>query len=187
MSLDLTALKNKELLVGVTGSIAAYKAADLVSSLTKSGARVTVIMTPAARAFITPLTFQTLSHQKVFIDLFEANQDFDPQHISLVTRADLLVIAPATANIIGKIAAGIADDLLTSVVMAMKKPVLIAPAMNENMWQNPIVQKNIGTLQKLGYKFVAPEKGRLACRKIGEGRLASPDKIISGIIANIKH
>ena len=182
MAVKVAVLKNKEVLVGVTGSIAAYRAADLVSSLTKAGAKVTVIMTKAACAFITPLTLQTLSHQQVFTDLFETNQDFDPQHISLVERADVLVIAPATANIIGKITAGIADDFISTVVMAMKKPVLIAPAMNENMWQNPIVQKNITTLKKLGYKFINPEKGPLACRKEGEGRLAPVERIIDEII-----
>lgn len=179
-------LKGKQIIVGITGSIAAYKAAEIVSCLCQNGAEVKVIMTPAATAFMAPLTFQTLSHNQVFTDLFESTGGYNPEHISLAQWADLVLIAPATANIIGKIATGIADDLLTTVVMSVKTPVFIAPAMNENMYRNPIVQENIKRLEKLGYKFIAPEKGYLACQQIGEGRLASLLRIINAISSSLK-
>lgn len=174
-------IKSKEIIVGVTGSIAAYKAAELVSYLSQQGASVTVVMTQAASHFITPLTFQTLSHNRVFSHLFETDYQPAPEHISLAEKADLVLIVPATANIIGKIAHGIADDLLSSVVMAVQRPVLIAPAMNEKMYRNPIVQENIARLKQRGYKFISPEKGHLACQKVGEGRLASLEKIIKSV------
>lgn len=186
MNVKRKGLKGKQIIVGVTGSIAAYKAAEIVSYLYQSGAKVRVIMTQAATAFISPLTFQTLSHNPVFTDLFESVEKYDPKHISLAEWADLVLIAPATANIIGKIAAGIADDLLSTVVMTVKKPVLIAPAMNENMYQNPIVQENIKRLKKLGYKFIDPAKGWLAEGKIGEGRLASFSRIIDAVNSSLK-
>lgn len=181
-------LKGKQIIVGVTGSIAAYKAAEIVSYLTQAAAKVKVIMTPAATFFISSLTFQTLSHNPVATNLFESVEKparrsggYDPEHISLARWADLMLIVPATANIIGKIAAGLADDLLSAVIMSVKTPVLIAPAMNENMYKNPIVQENIKRLEKLGYKFIAPAKGRLACQEIGEGRLASFARIIDAV------
>lgn len=176
----------KKILIGVTGGIAAYKAAEIVSQLTQKGACVKAIMTKCAMEFVTPLTFQTLSHNKVYTDMFEKVDNYSPVHISLAEESDLVLIAPATANIIGKIAHGIADDFLSTVVMSVSGrarncPVLIAPAMNENMYLNPIVQENIGKLKKLGYVFISPEKGPLACQKVGEGRLASFDTIMEAL------
>jgi phosphopantothenoylcysteine decarboxylase/phosphopantothenate--cysteine ligase len=171
----------KKILLGVTGGIAAYKSAEIVSQLTQKGACVKVIMTKCAMEFVTPLTFQTLSHNKVYTDMFEKVENYNPVHISLAEEADLVLIAPATANIIGKIAHGIADDFLSTIVMAVKCPILIAPAMNDNMYKNPIVQENISKLKKLGYVFISPEKGHLACQKIGEGRLASFDVIMEAL------
>ncbi|MBI4835071.1 MAG: bifunctional phosphopantothenoylcysteine decarboxylase/phosphopantothenate--cysteine ligase CoaBC [Planctomycetes bacterium] len=180
-------LKGKNILIGVTGGIAAYKAAEIVSRLHQKGASVKVVMTKSAAEFVTPLTFQTLSHNQVYTEMF-SGYEANPKHISLADEADLLLVAPATANIIGKIAHGIADDLLSTVVMSLprrqagvKCPVLIAPAMNDMMYKNPIVQENIKKLQKLGYKFIPPEKGYLACQKVGEGRLACLDTILSSV------
>ncbi len=167
--------------MGVTGSIAAYKAADIASKLVQAKARVTVVMTPSAARFVTPLTFQTISRNRVLTDMFEVGYDCDPKHIALAERADLVLIAPATANIIGKIAHGIADDLLSTLVMSATAPVVIAPAMNVNMYRNKIVRQNIASLRKSGYKFIEPEKGYLACGATGEGRLAATDIIIKTI------
>jgi len=164
-------LKNKKIVLGVTGGIAAYKAAELVRELVRGGAEVFVVMTRSAQAFVTPLTFQTLSGNKVATDLFSLVEESEIGHISLADRADILVIAPATANVIGKIAGGIADDLLTTVVMATKAPVLLAPAMNVHMWENPICRENIQKLSARGYHFVEPETGELACGYEGKGRL----------------
>ncbi|MDI6733644.1 MAG: flavoprotein [Planctomycetota bacterium] len=170
--------EGKEIGIGVTGSIACYKAGEIVSSLYQSGCRVTVLMTKSSTKFVSPLTFQTLSHNRVLTDLFDEQYEFDPQHIALAQRLDLLLIAPASANIIGKIASGIADDILSTLVMSIKpSKVIIAPAMNEKMYLNPIVQRNITFLKKAGYRFIEPEKGQLACGT-GIGRLPSPDKII---------
>ena len=174
-------LKGKNILIGVTGSIAAYKTAEIVSHLFQQGAQVKVIMTKSAAQFVSPLTFQTLSHNQVYLDMFEKVEEYNPAHISLAEEADLMLIAPATANIIGKIACGIADDFLTTVVMSVTCPVLIAPAMNDRMYHNPIVQENIKRLGKLGYKFISPEKGYLACQKSGEGRLASLEVILNAL------
>ena len=175
-------LKNKNIILGVTGSIAAYKAATLVNTLKAAGAKVDVIMTENATRFITPLTLQTLSGRTVYLEMFNTpEQEMELKHISLADRADVLVVAPATANVIGKVASGIADDLLTSTVMATKAPVLFAPAMNVHMWQNPVVRKNVGTLKKLGYHFAGPVKGRLACGYSGEGRLADIGEIVAQI------
>src|SRR3989339_2074874 len=170
--------KGKQIGIGVTGSIAAYKAAEIVSYLGQQGAHVTVVMTDGATKFIMPLTFQTLSHNKVITDLFSADYEFDPQHIALAEKLDALLIAPASGNIIGKIASGIADDPLTTLVMSVKSSkVIIAPAMNERMFLNPIVQDNIKRLKKQGYHFIDPAKGHLACGS-GLGRLADFDTII---------
>lgn len=174
-------LKGKNILIGVTGSIAAYKAAEIVSQLFQQGAQIKVIMTKYAAQFVLPLTFQTLSHNQVYLDMFEKVEQYNPAHISLAEESDLMLIAPATANIIGKIASGIADDFLSTVVMSVKCPVLIAPAMNDRMYHNPIVQENIKRLEKLGYIFISPEKGYLACQKTGEGRLASLETIINAL------
>jgi len=170
--------KGKKIGIGVTGSVAAYKAVEIVSYLNQQGASVTVLMTEAATKFVTPLTFQTLSHNQVITDLFSQDYEFDPQHIALAEKLDVLLIAPASGNIIGKIASGIADDVLSTLVMSLKpSKVIIAPAMNEKMYLNPIVQNNIARLKKQSYHFIEPENGHLACGS-GLGRLASFDTII---------
>jgi len=175
-------LKNKKnILLGVTGSIAAYKACDLIRAVQKLGISVTVVMTKQAKEFVTALTFQELSHNKVYQEMFEKDFDVDIEHIALAEKPDLIVIAPATANIIGKIANGICDDLLSCIITATKKPVLIAPAMNENMYTNRIVQYNIQKLNSSGYKFVQPRKGELACGKVGWGCLAEIEEIVRQI------
>ncbi|MEI7817846.1 MAG: bifunctional phosphopantothenoylcysteine decarboxylase/phosphopantothenate--cysteine ligase CoaBC [Desulfuromonadales bacterium] len=176
-------LENKKIILGVCGGIAAYKAVELLRLLTKAGADVHVIMTRAAQEFLTPLTFQTLSSNPVHTDLFNLIAEREIGHISLADMADLFIIAPATANIIGKIAAGIADDMLTTTVMATKAPVLIAPAMNVNMFTNPIYQENESKLQRMGYLFEAPVSGSLACGWEGQGKLAAPEAIFEGAIA----
>ncbi len=175
-------LSGKNIVIGVTGGIAAYKACDIVSRLKKLGAGVDVIMTASAAEFVSPLTFQSLSQNPVTTDMFERPLNWDIKHISLAQKADMFLIAPATANIIGKIANGIADDMLSTTVMAAKCPVLIAPAMNTGMYENAVVQKNIKMLQNLGYQFIEPESGRLACGDEGKGKLASPESIVARII-----
>ena len=176
-------IKDKTIILGVTGGIAAYKAAELTRLLIKAGAKVHVIMTRGAAEFVTPLTFQTLSKNPVHTDLFSLTQEAEVGHISLADRADLFVIAPATANIIGKIANGIADALLTTSVMATKAPVLLAPAMNCNMYDNPIVQGNMKRLKDYGYAFIDSETGELACGYEGKGRMAEPSDILEEIEA----
>ena len=172
----------KEVILGVTGSIAAYKAAEIANILVKSGINVNVIMTDAATRFIAPLTFQTLTKNKVYTDMFEEIEHNDVRHISLAQKADCVVIAPATANIIGKIASGIADDMLSTVVMAIQnKPVIICPAMNTAMYENPAVQENIKKLIGYGYQFVDPKESLLACGDLGKGALADIEVIIAAI------
>ncbi|MDI6734869.1 MAG: bifunctional phosphopantothenoylcysteine decarboxylase/phosphopantothenate--cysteine ligase CoaBC [bacterium] len=179
-------LKGKNIILGITGSIAAYKSAELTSQLVKLGANVTAIMTKAATHFISPLTLSTLSKNKVITDLFETPLNSEVEHINLADKADILLIAPATANIIGKIAAGIADDFLTTFALACKSPILIAPAMNERMYLNPILQENIKKLKKQGVYFVEPEVGNLACGEQGIGRLADVHKIVAAIESILK-
>lgn len=169
-------LSGKTVLIGITGGIAAYKICELIRMFKRRNANVRVICTPNALNFVTKLTLQNLSQNEVGIEEFEI-PDFKPEHISYADEADIMVIAPATANTIAKIANGICDNLLTSVVSAFKKPVIIAPAMNCNMWENPIIQENIQKLYKYGYEIVEPESGFLACGYNGTGRLASLDKI----------
>jgi phosphopantothenoylcysteine decarboxylase/phosphopantothenate--cysteine ligase len=176
-------LKGRKIVLGVTGGIAAYKAAELVRELVKAQAEVHVVMTRNAQAFITPLTFQTLSGNPVTTELFNLIAESEIGHIALADRAEVLVIAPATANIIGKIAAGIADDMLTTIVMATQAPVLLAPAMNVHMWENPICQENIQSLRSRGYHFIDPEAGELACGYEGIGRLAEIPAIVEEIRA----
>lgn len=168
------------ILLGVTGSIAAYKAADITSRLTKLGHNVDVILTESRSRIITPLTLQTLSKNKVYMDMFEEITPSEVKHISLAKKADVVLIAPATANIIGKIAYGIADDFLSTVVMAAAKdtPIYIAPAMNTNMYENPIVQDNIEKLRSYGYRFIEPKESLLACGDLGKGALADVDTIV---------
>lgn len=170
-----------KLVLGVTGGIACYKAVELVRLLVKDGFLVQVIMTRGAMEFVTPLTFQTLSGMPVAVDTFNLTQESEIGHINLADSADLFVIAPATANVIGKIAGGIADDLLTTVLMATQAPVLIAPAMNIHMYENPILQENIRKLRRLGYHFMEPAEGYLACGYEGKGRLPEPEKILEEI------
>lgn len=172
----------KEILLGVTGSIAAYKAADIANELTKRKLAVHTIMTTAATKFITPLTFQTLTRNKVYTDMFEEIYYPDVRHISLAQRADCCVIAPASADMIGKIAAGIADDMLTTVVMAIRdKPIIICPAMNTAMYENPITQGNIRKLKDLNYQFVEPKESLLACGDYGKGALAEVEIILDTV------
>jgi phosphopantothenoylcysteine decarboxylase/phosphopantothenate--cysteine ligase len=169
------------LVLGVTGGIACYKAVELVRLLVKEGFIVQVIMTRGAMEFVTPLTFQTLSGLPVATETFNLTQESEIGHINLADSADLFIIAPATANAIGKIAAGIADDLLTTVLMATQAPVLIAPAMNIHMYENPILQENIRKLRRLGYFFMEPAEGYLACGYEGKGRLPEPEQILEEI------
>jgi phosphopantothenoylcysteine decarboxylase/phosphopantothenate--cysteine ligase len=176
-------LKGKEIILGVTGGIAAYKAVELLRLLTKAGAGVHVIMTGAATEFVTPLTFQTLSMNPVSTSLFNLISEREIGHISLADRADLFIIAPATANVIGKLASGIADDMLTTTVMATKAPVLIAPAMNVNMYQNPLYRENEAKLKRHGFLFVEPASGMLACGWEGEGKLQETQVIFEEALA----
>ena len=165
------------IVVGVTGGIACYKAVELVRLLVKAGFDVRVIMTRGALEFVTPLTFQTLSGHPVATETFDLTQESQIGHIHLADSADVFVIAPATANVIGKMAGGIADDLLTTVLMATQAPVLIAPAMNIHMYENPILQENLRKLRRIGYHILEPAEGYLACGYEGKGRLPDPEKI----------
>lgn len=174
-------LKGKEIVLGVTGGIAAYKAAELLRLLVKAEANVHVVMTRNAQAFVAPLTFQTLSGRPVVTDPFALIRDEKIAHIALADLAELIVILPATANIIGKIAAGIADDFLSTLVMATRAPVLLAPSMNVNMWENPALRKNVETLIQRGFHFVEPGEGELACGWYGKGRLAELEDVIEKI------
>jgi len=174
-------LKGKTVILGVTGSIAAYKAVDIASQLSQAGARVDVIMTKAATKFVAPLTFQAITGGAVTSDMFELPSDFSIDHISLAEAADVIVIAPATANIIAKLAAGIADDILCCTVLATKSPVIIAPAMDTNMFENPITQDNLSKLEARNFTTVGPALGRLASGKEGLGRLADINDIIGTI------
>ena len=174
-------LKGKEIILGVTGGIAAYKAAEFVRLLAKAEANVHVVMTRSAQEFVTPLTFQTLSGNPVVTNLFALLEDEKIGHIALADLAELIVILPATANIIGKIANGIADDFLSTMVMASKAPVLFVPSMNVNMWENRALQRNVQTLLERGYYFVEPGEGELACRWYGKGRLAELDEVVERI------
>lgn len=172
----------KNVVIGVSGGIAVYKVLDVVSKLKKLNINVNIIMTKSATQFVTPLSFQSLSQNYVVCDIFDDPKTWDVEHISLAKKADLFLVAPATANIIGKIANGIADDMLTTTIMATNAKIVIAPAMNTNMYKNKILQKNIKTLKDLGYHFIDPDSGRLACGDIGEGKLANTDKIVNEVV-----
>ena len=176
-------LTGKEIVLGVTGGIAAYKAAEVVSRLRKMGASVHVIMTENARQFITPLTLETLSGNPVVYDTFERPATWEVEHIALAKRAEVFVIAPATANILAKMACGIADDMLSTTVLATKAPVLVAPAMNTGMWTAPATRQNVETLRQRGVRFVGPEAGFLACGDEGSGRMSEPAAIVEAIEA----
>lgn len=179
-------LSGKCVVVGVTGGIAAYKTCEVVSRLKKLHADVRVIMTRNATEFVNPLTFQSLSHNPVSVDTFANIQTWEIEHIALAQRADVFVIAPATANIIGKLACGIADDMLSTTVMATHAPVLIAPAMNTAMLENPATQQNMETLSKRGMRFIAPGTGMLACGTSGAGRMSEPSQIVDEIVRTLK-
>lgn len=178
-------LQGKAVVLGVTGSIAAYKIASLASKLVKLHADVHVLMTQNATNFITPITFETLTGNKCLIDTFDRNFQFDVAHVSLAKKADIMLIAPASANVIGKIANGIADDMLTTTVMASTAPVLISPAMNTHMYENPIVQDNLQKLERFGYKIIAPAVGMLACHDVGAGKMPEPEMLLDWILREI--
>lgn len=171
-------LKNKTVLLGVTGSIAAYKIAYLASALVKQGADVHVLMTQNATNFINPITFETLTGNKCLIDTFDRNFQYDVEHVALAARADILMVAPASANVIGKLAHGIADDMLTTTALACKCPILVSPAMNTRMYENPIVQDNLTTLKHYGMKVIDPAVGFLACRDTGAGKMPEPELLL---------
>ena len=174
-------LTNKTVVLGITGSIAAYKAADLASQLTQAGADVEVIMTEAATKFITPITFRSITGRPVVTEMFDLASEYSVEHVALAEAADVVVIAPATANIIAKLATGIADDMLCCTVLATKAPVIIAPAMNVNMYENPITQDNLAKLQARDFVIVDPAYGRLASGKMGLGRLVEIDEVLGTI------
>ncbi len=177
----------KRVVLGVTGSIAAYKSADIVRRLYEKGFRVTVVMTKAAEHFITPLTLSSLSGEKVFRGMFNKGDDsWTMPHIELAKEADVFLIAPATANIIGHIACGLADDLVTCIALGTKAPIVIAPAMNTEMYKNKIVQENCSKLKKQGYKFIEPVKGKLACGTTGDGHIADVEDIVKAVIHAVK-
>ncbi len=174
-------MPGREIVIGVTGGIAAYKAADIVSTLRQKGYGVTVVMTEFAQEFVGPLTFRTLSDRPAVTGWSMDGADHAPQHISLARLADVMLIAPCTANIIGKIAHGIADDILTTTVLSVTCPVVIAPAMNKDMYRNPAVQDNLALLKKRGVQMVEPEEGFLACGEVGMGRLADTARIVETV------
>lgn len=176
---------SKNVVIGVSGGIAVYKALDVVSKLKKHDINVHVIMTKSAQEFVTPLSFQSLSQNMVIKDMFEEPKAFEIQHISLAKKADLIAVVPATANIIGKVANGIADDMLSTTIMATRAKVIFAPAMNTNMYTNPIVQDNISKLKGLGYEFINPASGRLACGDVGDGKLADTELIVEHILSSL--
>lgn len=178
-------LKNKTVLLGVSGSIAAYKIASLASMLVKQHADVHVIMTKNAANFINPITFETLTGNKCPVDTFDRNFEFQVEHVSLAKKADVAMVAPASANIIGKMAHGIADDMLTTTLLACRTPILVSPAMNTNMYENAIVQDNIRTLQQFGMKVITPASGYLACGDTGAGKMPEPEVLFSYIEAEI--
>ena len=180
-------LKNKYVVLGVTGSIAAYKAASLASALTKLHCDVQVIMTANAANFINPVTFETLTGRKCLVDTFDRNFSFEVEHISVAKRADLVLVAPASANVIGKLAHGIADDMLTTTLMACTCPKLISPAMNTAMYENPVLQDNLRLLEKYGYQIIEPASGHLACGDSGKGKMPEPDELLSWVLKEIAY
>ena len=176
-----------KVVVGVTGSIACYKTCDLVSALRKDlGVSLHVVMTKEAVKFVSPLTFQTLTGNKVYTDVFDAPEEWDLLHTSLSAQADLIVVCPATLNVIGKLAGGICDDLLTCILFASRAPVILVPAMNTGMYRHPVAQQNIEKLKKLGYQFVGPVKGELACREVGIGHIADQEQILAAVRTRMK-
>jgi len=174
-------LEAKTVVLGVTGGIAAYKAADLASKLTQAGASVNVIMTESARQFIAPMTFRAITHRPVVTGMFDLGSEFSVEHVALASAADIVVIAPATANTIARLATGIADDMLTTTVLATTAPVVVAPAMNVNMWENPVTQENVARLKERGFIMVGPGYGRLAEGRTGMGRMVEPGEIMGTV------
>ena len=187
MSANQKLFSGKTVLLGVTGSIAAYKIASLASALKKQDADVHVLMTKNATNFINPITFESLTGNKCLVDTFDRNFQFQVEHVSIAKKADVVMLAPASANVIGKIALGIADDMLTTTIMACKCPVYVAPAMNTNMYENPIVQDNIKILQKYGYKIIDPACGYLACGDTGTGKMPEQEVLLSYITREIAY
>ena len=171
----------RKILLGVTGSVAAYKACELVRLFVKNGDEVTVVMTKAATEFVTPLTFQTLARNPVFVDQFAPPVSWKPEHISLAEAADLVVVAPATANTIAKMRFGLADNLLSATLLATRAPIVVAPAMNTGMWESPVTQENLEVLRRRGVKVVEPDDGELACGVKGKGRMMEPEKIFAAL------
>ena len=178
-------LKNKTVLLGVTGGIAAYKAAALASALVKLHANVEVVMTENATKFVTPLTFEQLTGRRTMVDTFDRNFSHQVAHISLAERTDLVIIAPATANVCAKLAHGLADDMLTTTVLACRCPKLIAPAMNTNMYENPVTQDNLDILRRYGWEVIEPASGRLACGAVGKGKMPEPEDLVQHILHHI--
>jgi len=174
-------LKGREVIVAVCGGIAAYKVADVVSKLVQAGAGVTVVMTQEAQKFITPLTFQALSGRVVRTETFDLTDSSDPQHIAVTERADLMLVAPATSNVLAKVAHGLCDDLVSLMICAAACPVVFAPAMNNRMWEHPVAQENFAKLAGIGYRFIGPESGWLACRNVGIGRMSEASKIVDEV------
>ncbi len=182
----LRPLSGYELVVCVTGGIAAYKSATLVSRCVQAGAGVTVCMTRSAKKLISEVTFRALTGRPVHSDLWRRANDTDMQHLSLSERADLLVVAPATANIIGKLASGIADDLISTLLLGVDCPVVMAPAMNNRMWAHPAVQRNVAFLREMGVELIGPDDGWLACRHVGPGRMSEPEAIFERLSERLK-
>lgn len=174
-------LSGRKILIGITGGIAAYKIPSLVRLLVKAGAEVQVIMTRAATKFVTPLTLETVSTRRVFIEMFDEHDLVATRHIDLAEWPDLVVIAPATANFLGKLIAGISDDLLTTLVCASPRPIMIAPAMNPQMWSNAITQRNVAEAARLGYLMIEPTEGEMACEHVGVGRMPEPEALFERI------
>ncbi len=172
----------KHVVLGVTGSIAAYKAADIVRRLQDQGCDVTVVMTASAEKFVTALTFEALTHRPVYRDMFTHEGAWDVAHVSLAKQADVFLIAPATADIMAKVAHGFADDFVACTALTTKAPIMMAPAMNDDMFSNPILQENVVKLKKLGVIFIAPKKAKLACGTVGLGALADVDVIVKAVV-----
>lgn len=183
--MESSLLQGKNILLGVTGSIAAYKAAELASSLVKLGADVHVIMTAAAEKFVSPITFETLTSNKVLNDTFDRNSGYHVAHIRMAEEADLVMIAPATANCVAKLCHGIADDMLTSTMLAVTAPVYLAPAMNTRMYENPATRDNLALLAKRGYHIIEPDSGYLACGAVGRGKMPEPSRLLRYIVQEI--
>lgn len=175
-------LKTREIILAVCGGIAAYKVADVCSKLVQAGAGVTVVMTDAAQKFVTPLTFEALSGRKVRTSTWDLPDSSDAQHIKLTERADLMLVAPATSNIIAKVANGLCDDLVSLMIQAAACPVVFAPSMNDRMWDHPAARENVAKLDRWNYRFIGPEAGWLACRNVGAGRLSEPATILAEVI-----